>query len=317
MRTRRLLLLLASAVLLSGCRSGVAPAEPRASLPASTQGSARLAKVVSREVVDERTDRLTIDSPAIGGVRSVWVMRPTAWKKGSSGWRALYMLHGCCAGGAWDWLKTGEVERMTADLDAVVIVPEGGPMGWYTDWHDGPAWETFHMTELPALIEPMYGVGGRRAVVGYSMGGFGAFGYAARHPGMFEAAASLSGVLDIRNDVEGFSAFLRSHGVDSEDVWGDPSGWAADNPADQVTRLKGVRLYVSSGNGDPGPLDARTGVARSDSEAGIMRQNETFAEAAEKAGLTITKDFYGDGTHTWPYWIRSFRHALPILLPRD
>ncbi|MFC4532010.1 alpha/beta hydrolase [Sphaerisporangium dianthi] len=270
--------------------------------------------MVSTEVVDERTDKLTIESAATGGRRSVWVMRPAAWKQGSTGWRALYMLHGCCAGGGWDWLGSGEVKAMTAGLDAVVIVPEGGIMGWYTDWRDGPAWETFHTSEIPALVEPKYGVGERRAVVGFSMGGFGAFGYAARHPGMFEAAASLSGVLDIRRDVRGYRSFFESYGLDTGDVWGDPGSWAAYNPADQAARLKGVRLYLSCGNGEPGPLDPGQG-AHDDVEDGILRQNENFAEAARKAGLTMTKDFYGKGTHTWPYWIRSLQRALPILLP--
>ncbi|MFC6081253.1 alpha/beta hydrolase [Sphaerisporangium aureirubrum] len=301
---KHLLRLAVLTVVLCGCQSARPPT------PAATPR----ATVVAQEAVDERTDKLTIESPATGERRSVWVMKPTRWTEGSTGWRALYMLHSCCAGGGWDWLRTGEVAKLTAGLDAVVIVPEGGPMGWYTDWLDGPGWETFHMTEVRGLVEPRYGVGTRRAVVGYSMGGYGAFMYAARHPGVFEAAASLSGVLDIREDVNGYRSFFRSNGEDTGNVWGPPSEWSAHNPADQVAHLKGVRLYASTGDGSPGPLDEPS-TTYDGVEASILRQNTSFAEAAAKAGVPFTKDFYGPGTHTWPYWIRSLERALPLLLP--
>ncbi|GIH54457.1 hypothetical protein Mro02_13710 [Microbispora rosea subsp. aerata] len=307
---KKILTWLALIVAVTGCQS---IAEPAVTRPASPPAPAA---VVSQEAVDGRTDRLVIDSPAAGGLRTVWVVKPAAWKPGSTGWRALYLLHGCCGGGAWDWLKSGEVARLTARLDAVVIVPEGGRTGWYADWRRGPAWETFHMTEVPRLVEPRYGVGTRRAIAGYSMGGLGAFGYAARHPGVFEAAASFSGVLDTREDVAGYRAFMADIGVDTEDLWGDQSAWPEHNPADLVGRLKGVRLYASSGDGEPGPLDAWRQDERVDgAEAAIMRQNRSFARAAERAGVKVTTDFYGHGTHTWPYWIRSLERALPILLP--
>ncbi|KAA9380453.1 esterase family protein [Microbispora cellulosiformans] len=303
---KKILTWLVLVVTVTGCQSTAESATP---VPAGYP-----AKVVEQEAVDGRTDKLVIDSPATGGRRSVWVLKPAAWKPGSTGWRALYLLHGCCAGGGWDWLRTGEVARLTSRLNAVVIVPEGGSMGWYADWRDGLAWETFHMTEVPRLVEPRYGVGTRRAVAGFSMGGLGAFGYAARHPGVFEAAASFSGVLDTREDVPGYRAFMADNGVDTEDLWGDPGAWPEHNPADLVGRLKGVRLYASSGDGEPGPLDRGDG-AIDRTEAAIMRQNRNFARAAEKAGVKVTTDFYGKGTHTWPYWIRSFERALPLLLP--
>ncbi len=67
--------------------------------------------------------------------------------------------------------------------------------GWYADaWNGGagepPAWETFHLVELIELLDRNWRADGARPVAGVSMGGFGAMAYAARHPGMFRAAAS-------------------------------------------------------------------------------------------------------------------------------
>jgi diacylglycerol O-acyltransferase / trehalose O-mycolyltransferase / mycolyltransferase Ag85 len=44
------------------------------------------------------------------------------------------------------------------------------------------------------------------AVAGASMGGLGALAYAARHPGLFRAAASFSGIVDTRLTPQGVDA---------------------------------------------------------------------------------------------------------------
>src|SRR6185369_12017855 len=48
------------------------------------------------------------------------------------------------------WTDAGDAERITAGLNAIVVMPEGGNGGWYTDWLNGgaggpPEWETFHI----------------------------------------------------------------------------------------------------------------------------------------------------------------------------
>src|SRR5436190_394930 len=134
-------------------------------------------------------------------------------------------------------------------LAATIGKPSAGTWGWYTDWwNDGaggpPKWETFHLVELAQLLERNWQAGDKRAVAGYSMGGMGAMAYAARHPGMFLAAAAYSGVLDTL----GAGAYTQSTAT-----WGDPTAqadvWRAHNPLDLAAALKGVALYVSYGDG--------------------------------------------------------------------
>ncbi|GAB3900696.1 hypothetical protein GCM10027612_62810 [Microbispora bryophytorum subsp. camponoti] len=91
---KKILLWLVLVVMATGCQSAAEPAAPPPVRPTAS------AAIVSREAVDGRTDKLVIDSPATGGRRSVWVLKPAAWKPGSTGWRALYLLHGCCAAAA-------------------------------------------------------------------------------------------------------------------------------------------------------------------------------------------------------------------------
>ncbi len=309
---RRILLavILPLVLLAAGCSD--APQERQD--PLTTALTPRVADTVA---VDDRQDALTIASAALGREAQVRVLKPAGWTKGSTGWPVLYLLHGCCEPTADTWLTKGDAARVTENLKAVVVVPEGGTDGWYADWLDGPAWETFHLKEVLPLVEALYGVGERRAVAGLSMGGHGAMGYAARNPGLFEAAASFSGVLDIRMDVPGFSSFLKDNGADPDRLWGPlparEDNWRDHNPADLAPKLKGLRLYVSSGNGEPGELDEGGGTDFG--EQSILRQNQRFLRAARIAGLTVETDLYGNGRHDWPYWTRALERALPTLLP--
>lgn len=190
-------------------------------------------------------------------------------------------------------------------------MPDGGDHGWYADWWNGgtggpPMWETFHTVELPQLLERNWRAGNRRALAGLSMGGHGATVYAARNPGLFLAAASFSGVLDpIGGD------------MGANEWWGDPVGqadvWQAHDPVNIANGLTGVAVYVSYGDGTPGPFDNGF-VSSDDPEAWLAVQNATFAQRLTDLGIPATVEAYGAGSHTWPYWERALHRSLPLLL---
>ncbi|GAA2856317.1 alpha/beta hydrolase family protein [Streptosporangium fragile] len=263
----------------------------------------------------ERDHELTVDSAALGRDGMVRILLPEGWKPGSGPWPVLYLLNGCCQAEYDSWITQGEAARLTAGYRALVVVPEVGTVGFYSDWRDGPGWETFHLTEVRQILESEYGASDRRAVAGLSMGGFGAMSYAGRHPGMFQAAASFSGVLHTRDGNGGVEWLLRRNGESSAKLWGAPQdpAWAAHNPTDLTGKLRDVRLFVSSGDGSPGPLDGPT-ATQDDGEAALLRQAQAFAERARADGANVTVDFYGPGTHTWPYWRRGLERALPMLM---
>jgi S-formylglutathione hydrolase FrmB len=118
-------------------------------------------RLTAVEGLNARVDRLSIQSPALGREGSVWVLKPKGWTQGSTGWPVLCLLHGCCVSRGDAWLVYGDAERITAGLKAVVVIPEGGEMSWYSNWLEGPAWETFHMNEVRPLVEGRYGTGER------------------------------------------------------------------------------------------------------------------------------------------------------------
>lgn len=281
------------------------------------------ATVVAQQHVAPRIVDLTVQSPALGRTAKVRLLTPDGWASRRTGqrWPVLYLLHGCCD--TYDsWTRETHIDRVRRLRRVLVVMPEAGDVGFYSNWrNDGrggpPAWETFHLVELRQLLERRYGAGTPRAVAGLSMGGLGAMSYAARHRGMFSAAASFSGLLHPLADTRLLLGLFSSYASDPLAVWGDPEAqrrtWAAHDPTALAGRLRGTRLFVSSGNGRPGPFDRARG-RRDDIEATVYRESRAFAERLRGLGISATIDFYGRGTHDWPYWERELRRSLPLLL---
>ena len=309
-RCRALCLGLATAacLALASCSSG----SPHP-LGKPTAVSIRAVTPVRSGVVD-----LDVSSPAVGRT-AVRIILPRDYeRRPATRWPVLYLLHGCCDSYV-SWARSSDVVHFFATRNVLVVMPDGGRVGFYSDWLRGPRWETFHLVELVQLLQLHYRAGGVRAIAGVSMGGLGALDYAARHPGMFRAAASFSGIVDTRlssSESARYQRLVRANGADPDELWGDPQAdarrWAEHNPTDLAARLRGTTLFVSAGNGQPGPLDA--GTTTSDLiEPSIDAENLAFTARLRQLGIPATVDLYGDGTHNWPYWQREFHKAWPLL----
>jgi diacylglycerol O-acyltransferase / trehalose O-mycolyltransferase len=305
----------ASSIPVASPTTPASPTERPTASPRAVIGQAADdgAVVVGVTNVDDQTRDLLIDSPAIGGPVGVRLYLPKAFdSQPTTDWPVLYLLHG--AGGNYtDWPRYTDVEALLKSTDVLVVLPNAGDLGFYSDWwNEGrggpPMWETFHLVELRQLLERNWHAGDKRAVAGLSMGGYGAMEYAARQPGLFLAAASFSGALDpIGGDLD----------IGTEDIWGNrvtqEANWKAHDPTTNAADLKGTALYVAYGDGGKGPLDA-VEPPSDDLEPWIADQNRAFLAALAKAKIPVTIDAYGPGSHDWPYWQRGLHDALPLLL---
>jgi diacylglycerol O-acyltransferase / trehalose O-mycolyltransferase len=283
--------------------------------------------VLARHRLDARTVDLTVASPALGRTAQVRLLLPVSFAEDGDSWPVLYLLHGCCD--TYDsWTRSTDVAGLTAGSPVIVAMPEGGRAGFYANWwnagrYGAPAWETFHLDELPAILAREYRAGGRRVVAGLSMGGFGAISYAARRPGMFAAAASYSGPLHTTYPAPGFGGpdgiaeVLTREGEDPLALWGPPGErpevWAAHNPYDLADRLRGIPLYVSCGDGHPGRFDEPDG-GMDYQEVFLCAESRAFVERATELGLAVTAEVADGGTHTWPYWQEGLYRSYPMLM---
>ena len=306
------------ALLSAGCASWASTSTASPS-PRAQDG----AYVVSEQRVSPRIVDLTVWSPALGRRAIVRLLTPDGWDERRPGdkWPVLYLLVGS-GGSPADWTDNTDVADIPALRDVLVVTPEAGDAGWYSNWWNHgnagpPAWETFHLTEVRELLEQGYGAGDRRVIAGLSMGGLGALIYAARHPGMFRAAASYSGAVHPLLNPALTLQRAGDHGVtDPYPIWGDPVAqrpiWLSHDAVDLAPRLRGLPLFLSVGNGKAGPFDP-PGVT-DDLEPVLEQMNLDLAARLAQLGIPATTDFYGPGTHSWPYWDRELHRSLPLLL---
>jgi S-formylglutathione hydrolase FrmB len=323
---KRLLAGLLATVLVGGVATGQ-PAS--AAQPVSADDGAT---VVQETRIDARTLDLKIDSPALGTTGMVRVLLPQGWdSQPNRTWPQVYLMHGCCEPADYkSWTQFTDVEELTTTVPVMVVMPTDGSAGMFSAWwnfglYSKPDWETFHVTEVRQILERGYRAGTQRAIAGISIGGFGAMHYAFRHPGMFLTAASYSGVLNTLGGGipaiikailirEGFFNYLL--------LWGsellNSARWKEHNPADNIEKLRGTALYVSSGSGQAGPFDPGTSNEGGDFllEPTAQAATQTFVTRAQQAGVPVTADFYGPGTHSWPYWERELHRSWAFLTAR-
>ena len=278
-----------------------------------------------------------VDVPADGlavPTTTVRLVLPNGYGLEGKRYPVVYLLHGV-GDGYERWVEKTDIEEFVAstDLDVIVVMPDGGgdhsEPGWYSDWADGSRqWESYHIRRLIPWVDShldTLATREHRAVMGLSMGGFGALSYAGRHPHLFSAAASFSGLVDPQHagpvTSVGMTLAHGRFGTPDRRVWGHPvtrrGEWAAHNPA-AIARNGGYEhlagnLWITTGTGTPGgPAGDDPGNAGAYAvEQFIWQTNQTF-KAAMATSATAYHDYsYVGGPHDWAHW----QYALHLVLP--
>ncbi|MDP1818536.1 MAG: alpha/beta hydrolase family protein [Acidimicrobiales bacterium] len=312
-----------AAVLVAATVLGApSPAAQTASAAAVAAAPDEGLTLLEEEVVfeDGRLHELTLQSPALGRPARVRVLLPAGYDDPAAAARrypVLLLLHGT-DGDQRSWTGSSDVEGHTAGLDLIVVMPEGGATGFYSDWIDGPAWETHHLEEVLPWVEATYrAVGARegRAVAGLSMGGFGAMAYAARHPDRFVSAASFSGAVDVADLSIVEAEALEALGVGDDRRWGPylthEAQWRGHNPPDLASNLRPLRLRLVTRTGVPCPGDSAPSAVL---EAAIAPMNVGFATRLTLAGVAHELVVQPCGTHEWHHWDHDLAAWLPGLM---
>jgi putative tributyrin esterase len=110
----------------------------------------------------------------------------------------VYLLHG--GGGNFrDWTNYSEVAKF-AERDLILVMPEGND-SYFVNAAERPQdrYEDYIVNDLIADVESRFPVASRmnRAIIGVSMGGYGAVKLALSHPEMFVFSAGISPALDV------------------------------------------------------------------------------------------------------------------------
>ena len=253
----------------------------------------------------------------------------TPGRRSTRGLPSLYLLTG--SGGTWsDWQVDGFTPQALADRYGTVVVAVGGQTTYYVDWADRTVRAEHQLLSIIRRVEQRYGTSvdrNRRAVLGLSMGGYGAVLLAERHPDLFGQVVSFSGVNDIENpyakaDLLALLTTLDHYSgpVQVNRIWGDPVAndaiWHAENPTDQVCGLRHTWVWFSAGDGIPQAQDAGPGLAiEAHTETVIRMGNDDLAKAMTAAGLRYTY-VQRHGIHAKSYWRSDAASVVPTLMRR-
>nr|WP_245665633.1 alpha/beta hydrolase family protein [Nocardia sienata] len=300
--------------------------------PTAPDGS----RIVKAEYKDDRTLRLYVNSVAMDKDIVVDVQRPA---DASVPRPTLYLLNG--AGGGEDsasWQAQTNTLEFLSDKNVNVIQPIGGAWSYYTDWiKDDPAlgrnkWKTFFTEELPPLIDGALGTNGVNAIAGLSTSGTTVLALPIAKPGLYKAAAAYSGCAQTSDPVGSEFVKLTVNtwgGGNTDNMWG-PQGspeWAANDPYVHAEGLRGLELYVSTGNGLPGRWDTLNGphtlpgsygLANQILVGGVIEAGTNFCThnlktRLDSLGIPATFNFRDSGTHSWGYWEDEFKVSWPVL----
>lgn len=259
-------------------------------------------------VAQVKTDTIEVYSKSMDKNLKAAVTTPSSYRSDTKNYPVLYLLHGG-SGAFSDWHRNvsekGLVERMAEQYELIIVTPGVGPASYYYDspMLDSVRYETYIIAELIPYIDQTFrslAQKDSRAITGLSMGGHGAITLSAKHPELFIAAGSMSGVMNIDTRMwkvpEDFRT-LRLQGqqamLGKELNYEGPefSPYTAVGLVDQM-KTNGLALII-----DCGVEDFLIETNRQMHQ--LLLENGTPHEYIERPGA-----------HTWPYWTE----ALPVHL---
>lgn len=223
-------------------------------------------------------------------------------------YNVAYLLHGMC-GRAGDWLDYTMLPVFGRDAGTIFVMPEVA-RSFYADQTFGLKYFTYVAEELPLICAETFNIAAgpeHTAVIGASMGGYGALRLALAHPDRFGWAAALApaclyldeGIVALRADPEQAKALYGEQLItDLAAVFGPGFAW---DDSYGVRALAGAalnaaarpKLYVACGSEDP------------------MMTGDCRRFRADMAGLGYPMTYEEwPGGHDWAFFNQGLEKAL-------
>ncbi len=251
----------------------------------------------------------------------------------------LYLLNG--AGGGEDtatWAAKTDYQQFFSTKNVFVATPIGGAFSYYTDWQrDDPAlgrnkWQTFLTRELPPLLDKQFSTSKASAVAGISMAGTSVLNLAIAAPRMYRAVAAYSGCARTSDPLG--QAYIRmvvgdrGRG-DVTNMWGPIGGpgWMANDPYMNAPRLRGTKVYMTTGTGIPGRNDTMGAKLVDNNPVALANQvlvggliesavnlcTQQMSQRLAQLHIPATVITRPNGTHSWGYWQDDLKRTWPMI----
>lgn len=244
------------------------------------------AAAVSPAQAEITTQAVTLYSPALDMQTTYIAALPSPMVAGQK-YPVLYLLHGA-TGSYKDWMEKTTVSESLKNREMIVITPDGGKYGWYIDspLQAKSQYASFITKDLRADVEKRFPARTDRqgrGIAGLSMGGHGALSLAAKNPGLYGSASSLSGILDISAHPQNWKlGEILGAQPEALDQWKANSVYYL---AEAFTTA-GVALRFDTGTEDT---------------TGAVDDSRRFHEKLEELKVPHIYNEY-PGKHNWEYW---------------
>lgn len=293
-------------------------------LPQAQAQEADQVRVTDEQRISDRLIELTVETPAFTTPTGVHVNLPVGYDLDPDRrWPVAYYAGG--TNSTYRGFNEGlDGEALSAAFPGIVVSPNGDS-GYWSDWFNAgaggpPQYETWVIDQLIPLVDGRFRtIADRsgRAVLGVSMGGYGAIMFAARHPDLFTAAASISGAVDSNLVANGaaLSASPALQGAEPDAIYGPRATqeirWRGHNPVDLAANLRNVDVLLSSSDGTPNPDFAGS----EDAFGCVLEQGVQMATVSlhdRLVALDIPHGFtnFGPGCHSAPSFIPQVAAAF-------
>ncbi|MGW0245253.1 alpha/beta hydrolase [Nocardia goodfellowii] len=290
---------------------------------------------VTSIVKEGRDWHLKVYSAAMDTEIPVYVQRPADESTPAPN---IWLLSGLDGGeGSASWQARTDALEFLAGKPVNVILPIGGRGSYYTDWlKPDPElgvnkWQTFFTEELPPLLDKTLNSTGRNSLAGLSTSGTSVLQLAEAKPGLWQSVAAYSGCAQIADPIGRQAVKLSVEtwaGGDTENMYGpdDSPLWVQNDPVINAEKLRGTKLYLSSGSGIPVAADVMYYLNQAPGPMGAVNLSlGMIIEGATNActvnlknrldalGIPATYQFDPVGTHYWPYWEAALHKSWPLL----
>ena len=262
-----------------------------------------------------RIEQGSVKSEILGVEKRYAIYLPEGYESSGERYPVLYLLHGA-SDTYMAWPEKGDMMRIADETIAagtarkmIVVMPDasgigernaGEKMGYFNvkNWH----YEDFFFGEFLPYIDQTYRTIASkegRAISGLSMGGGGATVYAQRHPEIFQASYSTSGLLDL------YDQLVQKPRPYYDIIWlwsveqTSPVDFLRRATPEQVALLRTVRWMLDCGDDDR-----------------LIKTNLDYVIEMKQAGIPV--EFrVRDGKHNWMFWRESLPQILRFSFPAE
>lgn len=245
-------------------------------------------------------------SPSLNATMKFYAILPDGYSQSQERYPAIYLLHGY-GGNYTNWVKLTEIVRYAKKYKFIIVTPDG-KNGWYTNSPvlQNANYEDYIINDVIPFVDKKYRTIQSkffRAVVGLSMGGYGAAKFGIKYAGKFFFAGCLSPALHVPASLEDSTILIRRSKELAESIkqmfgfprnaqWNDNSVYAL---LDKASSTSLPYFYLSVGSQD-GFVD-------------IIEQTHFLATVLRKKGVAFEMHETAGG-HDWKFWDKEIEIVL-------